>query len=149
MENILNQEYTFAKPKIKNYMRYPFLLGAFFFAWIIIDDLWVENGSENIGLLLFNATYMITFLLLTYDTFQKNYLVIKDGVFKTSINFYTKFSFHLSEVAYIDRHFDEWTIVLKNTKKHVFSDQVIQGKDKAIFKEFMNALPKKYPDLRL
>jgi len=149
MENLLTQEYKYTKPKIKKYMRYPFLLVAFIFAWFIFDEFLLENGSKNISKLLFNLSYMIIFLLLTYDTFQKNYLVVKDGLFKVHINFYTKFSFQLSEVEYIDRHFDEWTIVLKNAKRHKFSDQVIRKEEKALFKELMNSLPKKYPELQL
>jgi hypothetical protein len=149
MEDLLTQEYRFTKPKIRIQMRYVFILGALYFGWNISDYFLSDGEKKNWGVLVFYVGYLTLFILSIVDTFNKYSLVIEDGYFKVNTNFYTKFSFQLSEVEYIDRHFDEWTFVLKNAKKHKFSDQVIRKEEKALFKELMNSLPKKYPELQL
>lgn len=150
MENLMNKEVSFTKSKTKINLRYLFLVFAIYSGWTIYEELFIKT-KENISIifLLFHVAYFVASLLLINDTFQKNYISLHNGFFKVTINFYTRFSFHIEELNYVDRHFDDWSIRLKNGKIHQFSDQIIRPEEKAMFKDVMNCLPKKHPEIGL
>ncbi len=150
MENLIDKEISFTKSKTKINLQYLYLVFATYSGWTIYEELFIKyQESFSISYLLFHVAYFVASLLLINDTFQKNYISLQNGLFKVTTNFYTRFSFRIEEVNYVDRHFDDWSIRLKCGKVYHFSDQIIRPEEKAKFKEVMNCFPKKHSEIRL